>query len=498
VGGQGRGSWPGRLLATTAVGVAVLAALLGAQPASAATATAPLVADVFVPDAAGFALPGGTPTTGGVSVAFDGRFLYFTSMENSTEEQGTILHRVSPCFTPGCIPGDELKLPIVGAPGISALSFDVTTNDFWAVDTSGDNIYLLQLVVDPLTGQPTMALATFQFSVAAAKPGDCDNGFGCNTLVDGIAFDAHQDPTTHDHSIWYSPDGSQRVYHYSTAGTLLGVFDVNDPPDDIQTSCSDEFAFNSGVAVGGDTPLWLTADGCGDLFEYGTTPTYLPPLVGNCVTPPSGVTPTSQYCPGSLIQSEALSSFAPGTSRAEDDECDSVTFAVNVLWVRDAFDGHFRAYQTPGSCIFGGGVPLLPNKSRMTGGGSFVETAPTPGEEIRHGFTLHCDAALGVQPNGLQINTDHMRFHLETITSSGCSDDPTINPNPPGASFDTIHIMGTGRYNGVPGAAIDATFTDAGEPGTADHAKVTITVDGSPVLVADSSLTHGDQQAHQG
>src|SRR5712692_2365608 len=98
--------------------LAVTGALFGVPTAAAATGH--LVADVFVPDAAAVPLPGGAPTTGGVSVAFDGKFLYYTSLENATMENGTILHRVSPCFTPGCTPGDELNIPIVGA-GISVL-----------------------------------------------------------------------------------------------------------------------------------------------------------------------------------------------------------------------------------------------------------------------------------------------------------------------------------------------------------------------------------------
>src|SRR5438046_295979 len=44
----------------------------------------------------------------------------------------------------------------------------------------------------------------------------------------------------------------------------------------------------------------------------------------------------------------------------------------------------------------------------------------------------------------------------------------------PGAPCDTMTGTGVGRYDGVDGATIQFTFTDAGEPGTKDLAVIKI------------------------
>jgi hypothetical protein len=104
---------------------------------------------------------------------------------------------------------------------------------------------------------------------------------------------------------------------------------------------------------------------------------------------------------------------------------------------------------------------------RMTGGGS-IFTAD--GTRVTHGFELHCNK--NDDPNNLEINwgtNPENNFHLESLDFVRCSDDPNIVPNPPSASFDTYFARGTGICNGI-AAAIVWTFTDAGEPGTADTA----------------------------
>ena len=136
--------------------------------------------------------------------------------------------------------------------------------------------------------------------------------------------------------------------------------------------------------------------------------------------------------------------------------------------------------------------PVL--EGRMTGGGS-IFTAN--GTRVTHGFTLRCDITRG--PNNLQIDWQGNRFHLDTLTSAVCTDDPAIAPNPPSAGFDTYRGRGTGRYNGVPGATATWTFTDQGEPGKSDRAAITITdANGNVVLnVALTVLDKGNHQAHK-
>jgi len=148
----------------------------------------------------------------------------------------------------------------------------------------------------------------------------------------------------------------------------------------------------------------------------------------------------------------------------------------------------------------------------FTGGGS-IFPLPLFGKvskdsRVTHGFTLHCDK--NRLPNRLEVNwgpaNNAQKFHLETLTSATCSDNPLIDPEQPRAEIDTITGIGTGRYqagkkNLVP-AKIEFTFDDAGEPGRNDTAKMRITsLDGNTVYLDTGAnalkLDMGNQQAHQ-
>lgn len=140
----------------------------------------------------------------------------------------------------------------------------------------------------------------------------------------------------------------------------------------------------------------------------------------------------------------------------------------------------------------------------MTGGGSVFNEVDNHEVQwagafdgsgrVTHGFVLRCDRQ---NPNSLEINFGGNRFHLETLDFSVCSDDPNIEPNPPGATFDTFTGIGTGRFNGVRGATAVWTFTDAGEGGSNDFASIQITdADGNLVLSVSGFLTFGNHQAH--
>jgi hypothetical protein len=136
------------------------------------------------------------------------------------------------------------------------------------------------------------------------------------------------------------------------------------------------------------------------------------------------------------------------------------------------------------------------NDCWMTGGGSIFDTNSQVDYTGRttHGMVLHCDAR---NPNNLQINWEGNSFHLTSLNSAMCPDDPAISPNPPDAQFDTIIGMGEGRFNGERGYQIMFTFTDAGEPGTADTATIVIQdPDGNDVLNISGYLTFGNHQAH--
>lgn len=129
---------------------------------------------------------------------------------------------------------------------------------------------------------------------------------------------------------------------------------------------------------------------------------------------------------------------------------------------------------------------------RMTGGGSiFTED----GMRVTHGFELHCNIEIG--PNNLQVNFDGNRFHLENLTAITCFDDPRLNNMPRVAPFDTMIGEGVGRFNGVSGYRIWFTFTDNGEPGKKDFARIEIRdAGGNLVVYVANTLRNGNQQAH--
>ena len=118
------------------------------------------------------------------------------------------------------------------------------------------------------------------------------------------------------------------------------------------------------------------------------------------------------------------------------------------------------------------------------------------GTRVTHGFEIHCDVT--DVPNNLEINwAPANNFHLEVLDTAVCTQTPAIQA-PPNAPFDTFVGTGTGKLNGVPGASIEFTFVDGGEPGTKDTAKYLIKDSSGTVLsVGTTFLTKGNQQAHK-
>jgi hypothetical protein len=131
-------------------------------------------------------------------------------------------------------------------------------------------------------------------------------------------------------------------------------------------------------------------------------------------------------------------------------------------------------------------------EGRMTGGGRLNTDMV-----VTHGFELHCDVS--DVPNNLEVNWDGgNHFHLSALTDVICIDEAGISPNPPAADFDLLEAHGTGTYNGEDGARIYFVFTDAGEPGKDDTARIKI-VDADNNVVLDVGTTHlnnGNHQAH--
>ena len=133
-------------------------------------------------------------------------------------------------------------------------------------------------------------------------------------------------------------------------------------------------------------------------------------------------------------------------------------------------------------------------EGRMTGGGR-LDTDMI----VTHGFELHC--SVEDTPNNLQVNWQGgNHFHLDELIDVKCIDTDGISPNPPSADFDLLEAHGIGTYNNEDGAKIYFVFTDAGEPGTDDTARIKIQIiDSGGNVVLDEATTvleHGNHQAH--
>jgi len=391
----------------------------------------------------------------GVGIAFDGVNLWFscTVFGDQFLEGGNDLYRAT---TAGVVTA-SYKINTVDDTGIGALAYDGGRNGIWVGwgnaggGASLGNVWFVSL--DAGKNAVTSAVV----GNVAAEP-----GLLVCRLDDGLAYDGLTD------DLYLSDDCSTTIHHYDVVPGAVPAVGAH----------LDDFAwggagpYNSGLAIGGSL-LYEGSDGANHVW-----------VVDKVTKAPSFDFVTSI-----------------GQIRDEDLECDELTFAPReVMWSMEAYDTDFDgdgaahrlagAYEIPaGSCRHGGGGEGG-GPGRMTGGGT-VGTS-----NVRHGFELHCDVAVG--PNNLQVSwSKNNKFHLETLESARCSDDPTIAPNPPEAGFDTYVGKGMGRYNGVSGYTIEFKFTDAGEPGINDNAQIKITApDTSVVLSVSGNINKGNQQAH--
>jgi hypothetical protein len=417
-------------------GLGVLTLLVGALftfqgTSTAEAATGNVLASITLPASAG-----------GVNVAFDGQYLYYTGLG------GSVLHRVAPNGVPAT------DVPLLGGVAINGITYDATHDVFWGVDATGLNVYRIEK--DGWVG--------LQFTLIPVLdlPGSCNNFTGCSTTVSGLAYDATTD------SLWYVPQGSQRVYHFNTAGQPMGYFDpVNIP----------ECATNgvTGIAAGASV-LYLTAAGCSRGFQYSKSDT------------------------GTATK---LSSFSVTSTSSAGASCDNKTFVnKTAMWVRDASTGSVRAIEVAGaSCILGGGV-ALPSAGWFSGAGEagvFDTVTSQLLFGVQHAFHILCAQTDAGPPNNMVINWKdtvtgiRYSFHLDRVTTLQCFYDATTAASPPPCDptanpscFNTIVGEGVGTLIGRNGGnqivaggtsctaasnpfppfcgLVDFRFTDRGEP----------------------------------
>ena len=212
---------------------------------------------------------------------------------------------------------------------------------------------------------------------------------------------------------------------------------------------------------------------------------------------------------GACVQAHNETVCTPDTNECTSDPaCDPATGACDHPPVGDSTpctdsgDVCFNAGCEAGVCVQthleSGDPSCNPTGGRMTGGGSVFTVG---GVRVTHGFELHCN--INDLPNNLEINwAKGNNFHLDELTSATCTDEPGLDPPPPDAGFDTYIGTGTGTCNGVPGATIEFTLTDAGEPGGGkdapnDTATFLITCSDGLTLTVSGDIKKGNQQAHK-
>ena len=192
---------------------------------------------------------------------------------------------------------------------------------------------------------------------------------------------------------------------------------------------------------------------------------------------------------------DTVSLFASGGGRNDLTQVgsDGCLYVTQDLFTR--YDDNTQTFDSSMVRICSGFLPPpgARKAGHITGGGSVFDTN---GERVTHGFQLDCNASSN-SPANLQVNWNGNTFHLEALTLAACTDSAGISPNPPSAEFDTYVGAGTGRLNGVSGYKVEWRFTDAGQPGTNDSARIVIRDPANAVLLSVSgSLNRGNHQAH--
>jgi uncharacterized repeat protein (TIGR01451 family) len=181
------------------------------------------------------------------------------------------------------------------------------------------------------------------------------------------------------------------------------------------------------------------------------------------------------------------STFAP----CENDEACSSIEVLGVLPPEYNLDNEYTASDYD-CCMCEEG------EGRWTGGGTISWDATIPeGAHVTHGFEFRCSLR---PPNNLQVNWGKTeRFHMTELISASCYMNPDLPPpDPPEAPINEIYGHGVGRYKNQRDYTIDFYFTDVGEPGENDFARILITApDGTVVLQVEGTLEYGNHQAHR-
>ncbi len=373
-------------------------------------------------------------------------------------------------------------------------AFAATQPNLGTADTFG------VLAATTVTNDPTLGTGTVVTGDLGLFPGTSITGFPPGTVTGTIHIaDATADAAQDDALIAFNALAAESCDNTSPWPTNAGVRQMAGLTLGPGVYCSD-FGSSLNLSSGGTLTLsgngiyifksdstLVTVSDSNVVLTGGATADDVFWYVGSSATlaAPTGLSTSPSLFPGTIIAFTSISQSGgtTGTFLEIDGRLialnGAITFASSTAITVPTTDGGGGQVNTTG---------------RMTGGGSVFDST---NKRITHGFTLQCDVTNG--PNNLEVNWGKgNNFHLTSLTTAICTDDSTIKPNPPAAGFDTYIGAGTGKLNGVSGATIAFTFTDAGEPGKNDHATIVID-DGTSIIVLSVSgnLKNGNHQAHK-
>ncbi|MBI4337680.1 MAG: right-handed parallel beta-helix repeat-containing protein [Chloroflexi bacterium] len=355
------------------------------------------------------------PSSIGVSVAFDGQYIYYTNYGDRN------IYVVRPPAAADMLASPNT--PIVGTlvrsfdPGayVQAMGWDSKRRVLWGgwqgINQPCGQVYR----IDPVAG---VAVPVF----VAISDSYC--------FDDGMAYDEGDPNTDADDSLWISDDVSRNIHHYSVTGAHLGQISVDFP--------------SSGIAVGGDI-LYLGSNGWRIIYRYQKDGTFI-----------------DQFA-------------SPPGPRDEDLECDPVTFAsigVDAMWSKDAYDNNIYAMEIPrGTCGMGGQPPGPPPPHFEMGPGQVGILAVNSdanlmeGNEVKWwlrvgiGMTDHSDTnrALDnhVHDNGngvMLFNSMRNEISRNLIEHHRGSGNPDEGMSIPGIG---VFLNSTSDYNVVQGNTVD-------------------------------------------
>ena len=241
----------------------------------------------------------------GVGITYDGANLWYSCYDTPTD-----LYRADP--RTGQV---SASYSIQG--GLGALAYDATRNAIWA-GWAGPNQGAVQLI--QLDGQRNVTGSRLAFTTCSST---CSNG-----IDDGLAYDGGSD------SLYFKPDSSTVIYHYSSKGVLL----ADGPGGSTVTPwAGGGNCYNSGLAIG-DQYLFQGADGCSHVYVVDKTN------------------------PQNVLYD--FSTATPGDPNFRDEglACDPNTFSgtgQQVMWSKEAY-GPMRAhaFTIPDNSCGVGGLPV--------------------------------------------------------------------------------------------------------------------------------------------